>query len=319
MDQSNKIMTLEEIRAWRSSVAQAGGTVAVVAGSFDILQPGNLAALRTAAKQASQVCVVVDMEADQQKRGWAWNSAKVRTEVAGHLRAAAGILPLAANQVEAGFRNLRPYRLADCLAQPAKTTFHQAARTLAESIIDLPPISGCFTQDISDKILRQATPVPVAPGVCAPPPKPADIGRLQRNHKGKVLVTVNGCFDILHLGHLRMLAEARRLGDELLVLINDDASVSAYKGSTRPVFPVHFRLTALNALESVTLAYPFSGDNPLALLAQIRPNIHVKGGTYEEDRVRKERELLASWGGRLEFCPMVKGYSTTDMINRTRK
>jgi len=317
MDQIKKILAPGNIRSWRKKVARSNGTVAVVAGSFDIFQPGNLQAIRTAAKQASHVCIVVDADTNQQNRGWAWNSAEVRMELVSHLRDATVVLQLAANQAQAGFQDLRPYRLVDCMSRPAETTLYQIARTMAESVMALSPILGCFTPDISARILRDATPVPIDPGICAPLPGPADLDRLQQNRTGRVLVTVNGCFDILHLGHLRMLAEARQKGDELIVLINDDASVRAYKNPTRPVFPVHFRITALQALTSVSLAYPFSGDNPLDLIAKIKPDIHVKGGTYEENRVRRERELLASWGGRLEFCPLVEGYSTTAMIKRT--
>ena len=194
----------------------------------------------------------------------------------------------------------------------------QTDRALADSIVDLPPLSECFTQDISDRILHNATPVPLAPGTGDSRTGPADLAQLQAKREDRILVTVNGCFDILHLGHLRLLAQARRMGDELMVLINDDESVSAYKGPSRPVFPASFRLSALQALDSVALAYPFPGDNPLELLARIKPDIHVKGGTYEEERVRAERELLAGWGGRVEFCPLVEGYSTTDLINKVR-
>ncbi|MCG2659839.1 MAG: adenylyltransferase/cytidyltransferase family protein, partial [Kiritimatiellae bacterium] len=129
---------------------------------------------------------------------------------------------------------------------------------------------------------------------------------------GRPLVTVNGCFDMLHLGHVCLLAQARNLGARLLVLVNDDDSVRTYKGAGRPVFPIRFRLHALNALDAVAKAYPFAGDNPLPLLATIRPDIHVKGGSFEETRVREERRLVESWGGRLEIIPLVEGFSTSN-------
>jgi rfaE bifunctional protein nucleotidyltransferase chain/domain len=318
-DCSAKILTSADIKFWREAAARPGEPIAVVAGSFDIFQPGNLLALRTAARQAGRVCLVVDADELRQTRDWAWNSAKARAESAAHLRDAAAVLPLTAGQAEAGLRALQPYRLVDCLAQAAVLPLHQFARALAAGLTDLPPLANCFTQDISDRIHRNATPVPLPPAAGYALPTAADIERLQQKRKGRRLVTVNGCFDILHLGHLRMLAQARRMGDELVVLVNDDASVRAYKGPTRPVFPIEFRLAALQALESVSLALPFSGDNPLELLARIKPEIHVKGGTYEEARVRQERELLAGWGGRLEFCPLVAGYSTTGLIAKARK
>ena len=100
------------------------------------------------------------------------------------------------------------------------------------------------------------------------------------------------------------------------MLVNDDDSVRTYKGAGRPIFPIRFRLQALNALDAVTMAYPFSGDNPLPLLATIRPDIHVKGGSFEETRVSEERRLVESWGGRLEIIPLVKGFSTTGVVQR---
>lgn len=318
MDQPSKVLSPAGLRAWREGAAGSGGSVAVVVGSFDIFQPGNLAALRAAARKASRVCVVVDADERRQNRSWAWNSAETRTESAAYLRDASAVICLTADQAASGLGGLRPYGLVDCLARPAVTQLQNLARALADSVDDLPPVAGCFTQDISDRILRSETPVPVAPSAGASPPGPRDLARLQQRRRGKILVTVNGCFDILHLGHLRMLAQARRMGDELVVLVNDDASVRAYKGPSRPVFPAPFRLTALQALDSVSLAYPFSGDNPLEWLARIKPDIHVKGGTYEEERVRAERELLAGWGGRVEFCPLVEGYSTTDLISKAR-
>ncbi len=306
------------IRAWRTAGASAGG-VAVVAGSFDIFQPGNLLALRAAARRAGRVCAVVDADEQLQNRSWAWNSAEARTESVAHLRDAAAVLCLTADQAAAGLGALRPYVLVDCLARPAMTRLQQLARELAEGVDDLPPVAGCFSQDISDRILRNATPVPVASVPDGPTPGQADLDRFRPRRGRPTLVTVNGCFDILHLGHLCLLARARRLGDDLVVLVNDDDSVRAYKGPTRPVFPAPFRLAALRALDSVSLALPFSGDTPLEWLARLQPDIHVKGGTYEEERVRAERELLAGWGGRIEFCPLVAGYSTTGLINKARQ
>jgi rfaE bifunctional protein nucleotidyltransferase chain/domain len=315
---SKKVLALADVRAWRNSVAKSKDAVAVVAGSFDIFQPGNLALIRAAAQDSSRVCVVVDADKHRQNRGWAWNSAEVRTESIAHLRDASAVVCLSANHAQTALNELRPYRFVDCDAQSTNTPLHQSIRILADSIVSFPPLTGCFTRDISDRILRNATPVPVDPKMCLPLPTPADIDQLLQKRNGRILVTVNGCFDILHLGHLRMLSLARQMGTDLVVLINDDASVRAYKGPTRPVFPTIFRLTALNMLHSVCLAYAFTGDNPLSLIERIRPDIHVKGGTFEEERVRQERELLESWGGQVKLCPLVDGYSTTEIINRTR-
>jgi D-beta-D-heptose 7-phosphate kinase/D-beta-D-heptose 1-phosphate adenosyltransferase len=128
------------------------------------------------------------------------------------------------------------------------------------------------------------------------------------------LVTANGCFDVLHIGHVRFLNGARQLGHRLVVLTNDDRSVTRYKGPTRPVFPVGFRIAALEALRCVDQAVPFSDDNPLELIRRLQPDIHVKGGSFEPERVRAERELVEGWGGRLVCLDMVAGYSTSRYI-----
>ena len=132
--------------------------------------------------------------------------------------------------------------------------------------------------------------------------------------KGKKIVTVNGCFDILHAGHAELFARARAKGDALIVLANDDESIRALKGAGRPVFPVQHRLALLESLKPVTAAFAFSGDNPIEMLKIIKPAIHVKGGSFIEERVRNERTLVESWGGRLEFIPMVGNFSTTNII-----
>jgi D-beta-D-heptose 7-phosphate kinase/D-beta-D-heptose 1-phosphate adenosyltransferase len=134
-----------------------------------------------------------------------------------------------------------------------------------------------------------------------------------------VRVTVNGCFDILHIGHLRFLAAARAMGGALTVLINDDASVARYKGPTRPVFPEGFRSAALKALVSVDDVVMFAEDEPLAAIAAVKPDIHVKGGSFEPERVRHERELVARWGGRLVGTPLEEGFSTSSYIQKVLK
>lgn len=139
---------------------------------------------------------------------------------------------------------------------------------------------------------------------------PSELSRAANGRK----VTVNGCFDILHIGHLRFLTRARSMGDSLTVLLNDDDSVSRYKGPTRPVFPLAFRRMALLACEMVDEVIPFSGDEPLDVMRSLRPALHVKGGSFQESRVRSERELVESWGGRLECTPLEEGFSTSNYI-----
>ena len=101
-----------------------------------------------------------------------------------------------------------------------------------------------------------------------------------------------------------------------MVFLNSDDSVRRYKGNQRPVFSAEFRMQALLELESVASVRLFDGDKPLDVLAQVKPAIHAKGGTYEPERVRQEKELVESWGGRIEYCNMVEGYSTSRWIER---
>lgn len=129
-------------------------------------------------------------------------------------------------------------------------------------------------------------------------------------------MTINGCFDVVHCGHLEFLARAAQLGDHLVVLINDDESVRRYKGETRPVFTVAFRHRLLRSLKTVAAVGAYSEDEPLEALKRLEPDVHVKGGTFEEERVAHERDLVEAWGGRLEFVSMIGDYSSTEAIRR---
>jgi rfaE bifunctional protein nucleotidyltransferase chain/domain len=130
---------------------------------------------------------------------------------------------------------------------------------------------------------------------------------------GKTVVTTNGCFDILHVGHVRYLEEARRLGDMLIVGVNSDASVRRLKGPQRPVMPDRERAELLAALECVDYVTIFDEDTPCELLEALRPDVHVKGGDYTLDRV-VEREVVERHGGRLVVGIQIPAHSTTDII-----
>jgi|GEM_PF-173661 len=309
-------LPIQEWQAWRKNIANAGGAVAVVTGSFAIWHPGNLAAIREAARQASHVCAIIT-PGSPTAPGELMPSAAVRVEMATYLRAVSLATTCSPDEAESALAQLRPFTLVECTAQNIPGTVATVARKLADHIVDLAPVTGCFTADIQKAIQNGRTPVSVPDAVMAPQPNRHDLDRfLDTGALGRPLVTVNGCFDVLHLGHARLLAQARNLGARLLVLVNDDDSVRTYKGAGRPIFPIRFRLHALNALDAVTMAYPFSGDNPLPLLATIRPDIHIKGGSFEEKRVSEERRLLESWGGRLEIIPLVQGFSTSNVVSR---
>ena len=135
----------------------------------------------------------------------------------------------------------------------------------------------------------------------------------QARSEGKKVVTTNGCFDVLHVGHLRYLQLAKGLGDILIVAINSDDSVRAIKGEKRPLVPEDERAELLAGLECVDYVMIFPELNPISFLIELRPNIHVKGGDYTPDRV-VERETVESIGAELHLLPGVEGKSTTNLI-----
>ena len=136
---------------------------------------------------------------------------------------------------------------------------------------------------------------------------------------GSRIVTVNGCFDLLHPGHIRFLQGAAAMGDLLLALINSDASVRRYKGDDRPLLDAGARATVLAALVHVDRVVVFEADTPIEILDRIRPAVHCKGGSYEPDRVADEKRVVESHGGRVECLPMTGAYSSTDLAARVRR
>jgi len=129
------------------------------------------------------------------------------------------------------------------------------------------------------------------------------------------IVFTNGCFDILHLGHLTYLEEAAKLGDVLVVGLNSDESVRRLKGPSRPVFPQEARARMLAALEFVEAVLIFEEETPLRLIEKIRPDVLVKGGDYTLETI-VGADLVRSYGGQVEVLPLVPGYSTTALIHR---
>ena len=130
---------------------------------------------------------------------------------------------------------------------------------------------------------------------------------------GDRVVFSNGCFDILHIGHITLLEEARRRGDRLIVALNSDESVRQIKGPLRPIVGEHERARILAALNAVDAVIVFNESTPLKLIEAIRPDVLVKGGDYREEDVVGAREVRA-WGGRVELIPLVEGISTTRLI-----
>ena len=132
-------------------------------------------------------------------------------------------------------------------------------------------------------------------------------------NQGKKVVTTNGCFDVLHAGHVRYLQAAKELGDILIVAINSDDSVRAIKGDRRPLVPEDERAEILAALECVDYVTIFPELDPIQLLIELKPDIHVKGGDYAPEQV-VEREAVKSIGAELRLIPVTPGKSTTNLI-----
>ena len=133
---------------------------------------------------------------------------------------------------------------------------------------------------------------------------------------GERVVFTNGCFDLLHVGHITVLEQSRRLGDRLIVAINSDASVSCLKGPNRPVVDENSRARVLAALAAVDAVVIFGEPTPLELIVASRPDVIVKGGDYNEDTVVGAKEVK-SWGGKVAIVPIVEGHSTTRLIQKS--
>ena len=135
---------------------------------------------------------------------------------------------------------------------------------------------------------------------------------------GERLVTTNGCFDILHAGHLRTLRAARRLGERVIVGLNSDASVRSLKGDDRPVVGENDRAATLAALPWVDWVHVFAEATPEAMLRTVRPDVHVKGGDYRAADL-PEHDLVTAMGGRIEIVPEVPGLHTSDVLAAYRR
>ena len=134
---------------------------------------------------------------------------------------------------------------------------------------------------------------------------------------GKKIVSTNGCFDILHVGHVRYLKKSASLGDILIVCLNSDRSVRALKGDSRPLNNENDRAEVLSALACVDFVVIFDEDTPVNYLAQIEPDIHTKGGDYDINTLPEAKVVIEN-GGKLEFISFVEGKSTTNIINKMK-
>jgi D-beta-D-heptose 7-phosphate kinase/D-beta-D-heptose 1-phosphate adenosyltransferase len=133
----------------------------------------------------------------------------------------------------------------------------------------------------------------------------------------KTVVFTNGCFDLLHRGHLHILREAKACGDILIVALNSDRSVKALKGPTRPVLPESDRAELIGALEMVDYVVLFDEPDPYRLIETLRPDVLAKGGDWTSEKIIGS-EVVEQGGGRVAVIPYLKGFSTTEIIDRIR-
>ena len=143
-----------------------------------------------------------------------------------------------------------------------------------------------------------------------------DITR-QIKARDETIVLTNGCFDIIHAGHVSYLRQARELGDHLIVAVNDDDSVQRLKGKGRPINSLSHRMTVLSALESVDWVIPFTEDTPERLISLIKPDVLVKGGDYKEDNIAGAK-FVRKHGGDVKIIPFINDCSSSRIINKAK-
>jgi rfaE bifunctional protein nucleotidyltransferase chain/domain len=137
---------------------------------------------------------------------------------------------------------------------------------------------------------------------------------------GRTVVWTNGCFDLLHVGHVRGFRDAKALGDILIVGINSDASVRSVRGESKPIVNQADRAELIAALEMVDYVTIFDESTPAAALSRLQPDIHCKGAEYADGaRPMPERELVLGYGGQIRFLPFHPGRSTTELVDRIVK
>lgn len=138
---------------------------------------------------------------------------------------------------------------------------------------------------------------------------------LKHKQEGKKIVFTNGCYDILHIGHIHCFQESKKLGDILIVAVNSDRSVRVLKGPSRPIVPEEERAELIAAMESVDYVTIFDQEDPLEIISAVKPDILVKGGDWSIETI-VGRELVESYGGTVMTLPMVPGISTSEIIEK---
>jgi len=145
----------------------------------------------------------------------------------------------------------------------------------------------------------------------------ADKVNIWKNNNQKIVFT-NGCFDIIHLGHIELLAKSADLGDKLIIGINSDSSIKALKGETRPILGENSRAIIIAALNFVDAVVVFNERTPIEIIKKIQPEIIVKGGDYKENDV-VGKDFISQYGGKVIILPLTKGFSTTSVLNKIEK
>ncbi len=133
----------------------------------------------------------------------------------------------------------------------------------------------------------------------------------------KMIVTTNGCFDIIHAGHVQFLKTCKSFGDVLIVGVNSDKSVSALKGPTRPINPLNYRMAVLDAIKYVDIVTWFDETLPNNFLEKVKPTIHIKGGDYDPEKL-PERKVIEKYGGKVKIVPLLPGISTTNIVEKIK-
>lgn len=147
--------------------------------------------------------------------------------------------------------------------------------------------------------------------------KPADLVKIrnQLKRKGKKVVFTNGCFDLLHSGHIHLFREAKKKGDVLIVALNDDSSIKKIKGTSRPIFPLIERIEILGAIEQIDYLTSFSEETPQKIIARILPDVLVKGGDWKPEEVLGKIEVEEA-GGEVVIIPYLEGSSSSEIFKR---
>lgn len=172
------------------------------------------------------------------------------------------------------------------------------------------------TAFVSENELKEALVNQTSPTKILEPERLREIIRTAKA-RGERIIFTNGCFDLLHLGHIRYLEAAKALGTRLIIAVNDDASIQRLKGPTRPVYPLEFRQEMLASLASVDWVTHFSEDTPLSLIEFLDPDVLVKGGDYKREEIVGYNHMIRR-GGEVRVIPFVEGYSSTKTIERVQ-